>query len=107
MLALNSAVHVIMYGYYALTAIYPLQEFSWKKRITQLQLVQFFVGIAHALVGVLYYEFCVYSLLYGFGMIAMFSNFYYKAFILKKGRKGKEDLKKEGDGLNNSHEKLH
>ncbi|XP_054160046.1 elongation of very long chain fatty acids protein 7-like [Oppia nitens] len=40
---LNSAVHVIMYSYYALAAFGPsIQKFLWWKRyITQIQLIQF------------------------------------------------------------------
>ena len=82
--ALNSAVHVVMYGYYALTALYPLHEFAWKKRITQMQMTQFVIAIVHGTYGYLYHGFCIYSILYGFGMLSLFSNFYYRAFIAKK-----------------------
>ena len=82
--ALNSAVHVVMYGYYLLTALYPLQDFTWKKRITQMQILQFVLVICHVLVGWLYHGFCAYSVLYAFSMLALFSNFYYNAFYLQK-----------------------
>ena len=82
-LLLNSFIHVIMYGYYFLTAQYPLHDFTWKKRITQFQIVQFLIGITHGIFGWLYHGFCVYSIFYGLSMLLLFSNFYYKTFILK------------------------
>lgn len=86
-LALNSMVHVVMYGYYFLTALYPLRDFVWKKRITQLQIVQFVLGLWQAVMGYLYHGFCVYAMLYALSMIVLFSNFYYRAFIVKRGRR--------------------
>ena len=82
--ALNSTVHVVMYGYYALTALHPLHEFSWKKHITQMQMTQFVIALVHGTYGYLYHGFCIYSVLYGLGMLTLFSNFYYRAFIAKK-----------------------
>ena len=79
--ALNSAVHVVMYGYYFLTALYPLHDFTWKKRITQMQIGQFLIAIVHGLYGYAYRGFCIYSVMYGVGMITLFSNFYYRAFL--------------------------
>ena len=94
-LLLNSVVHVVMYGYYGLTAIYPLQDFSWKKRITQLQIAQFCLGLCHATYGYLYCGFCIYAFLYGCSMIALFSNFYYNAFIKKSSQRGAKEKKLE------------
>lgn len=51
---LNSAVHVIMYTYYALAALGPeLKKYLWwKQYITQIQLTQFFVFVLYtSLVG--------------------------------------------------------
>jgi elongation of very long chain fatty acids protein 4 len=87
-LALNSLIHVVMYGYYFLTALYPLHAFTWKKRITQMQITQFILALVHAVLGYMYHGFCLYSLLYGLSMLALFSNFYYVAFIKKKRSKG-------------------
>lgn len=83
-LALNSMVHVVMYGYYFLTALYPLTAFTWKKRITQMQMVQFVIAICHGVYGYLYHGFCIYCIFYGVSMFLLFSNFYYKAFIVKR-----------------------
>lgn len=83
-LCLNSMIHMVMYGYYGLTSIYPLHEFTWKRRITQLQLLQFFIALGHAVYGYVHVGYCVYSIVYVMMMIGMFSSFYYHAFVLKK-----------------------
>lgn len=80
-LMMNSFIHVIMYSYYGLTALYPLQQFSWKRRITQLQMVQFALAMVHGVYGYLYHGFCVYSVLYGVTMMTLFGNFYRHAFM--------------------------
>lgn len=85
-LALNSAVHVVMYGYYFLTALRPLHDFTWKRRITQMQLLQFMFALCHGFIGWMYHGFCVYSLFYALSMLGLFSNFYYHAFFLKNSR---------------------
>lgn len=95
LLALNSAVHIVMYGYYALTAVYPLHDFSWKRRITQCQMIQFLIGIFLDSYGYLYRGFCIYSVLYPLLMLALFSNYYYHAFILKAHSRQRETKKVE------------
>lgn len=49
--AVNSCVHVIMYGYYFLSLLGPsVQKYLWWKRyITQIQLIQFVGLVAHAI----------------------------------------------------------
>lgn len=89
-LALNSIVHVVMYGYYFLTALHPLHEFTWKKRITQMQIIQFLIAMVQCMVGYMYHGFCVYAMLYGATMLLLFGNFYYRAFIVKKARSHKD-----------------
>lgn len=78
---MNSFIHVLMYGYYGFTAIHPLQYFPIKKRITQLQMTQFVILTMQGVWGYLYYGFCVYSFLYPIGLLALFTNFYYHAFL--------------------------
>ncbi|CAF4311253.1 unnamed protein product, partial [Adineta steineri] len=52
---LNSIVHVIMYSYYALSAIPSLRDKLWWKRyITQFQLIQFVIVLSHTLGGIIY-----------------------------------------------------
>ncbi|XP_069675782.1 very long chain fatty acid elongase 2-like [Periplaneta americana] len=85
---LNSLVHVIMYSYYMLSALGPaLQPYLWwKKYLTQLQLTQFLVVSAHILVGM--YHSCdppnwltTWTLSYMCTMVALFLNFYFKAYL--------------------------
>lgn len=83
-LATNSFVHVVLYLYYGLTALFPERSFPWKKNITQLQILQFIVLFKHALFGYLYHGFCIYGLFYGLTMTSLFSNFYYKAYVKSK-----------------------
>lgn len=47
---LNSFIHVIMYAYYGIAAIGPhMQKYLWwKKYVTKMQLVQFFVMLVHS-----------------------------------------------------------
>lgn len=86
-IALNSAVHVFMYGYYFLTAVHPMHNFTWKKRITQFQIVQFIIAIGVGVYGYLYRGFCVYSFLYGVVMLVLFGNYYFHAFFKEKKEK--------------------
>ena len=55
-----------------------------------MQMIQFLVGITHAVLGYLYHTFCIYSIFYGLSMLILFSNFYYHAFIVKKKHKNSE-----------------
>lgn len=80
--AMNSFVHFWLYLYYGLSALFD-QPPSWKKRMTELQIVQFLLGFVHATIGYISYNFCVYGLLYGLSMTTLFSNFYYQAYIRK------------------------
>ena len=70
-----------MYTYYGLRAIRPLNEISWKKRITQLQIAQFLFDYYSIANGYLNHGFCVYSMLYGLGLLTLFTNYHYQAFI--------------------------
>lgn len=83
LMTLNSIVHIFMYTYYGLRAVQPLNEISWKKRITQLQITQFLAGLVFTSIGYVYHGFCVYSMLYGIGLLALFINYYWQAFIRK------------------------
>ena len=70
-----------MYGYYGLTAFYPVGNFPIKKRITQLQMTQFLLIAMQGVWGYINYNFCIYSILYPIGLLSLFSNFYYHAFL--------------------------
>lgn len=83
-LALNSAVHVVLYLYYGLSALYPDNPPEWKKFLTQFQILQFAIDLVHATIGYIYYTYCIYGIFYGISMISLFSNFYYQAYIKKR-----------------------
>ena len=83
-LGLNSFVHVCLYFYYGLTALYPSSRPSWKQRLTELQIIQFYIDMGYSVYGYLYHNFCVYGFIYGILMIYLFSSFYYQAYIVKK-----------------------
>lgn len=86
-LGINSVIHIFLYYYYGICSLHPGNPPKWKKRLTQFQLVQFFIGVIHTSFGYLYHGFCIYGSLYGLTMILLFSNFYYNAFIAKRGKK--------------------
>ena len=83
-LCMNSFVHVFLYLYYGQSALFPGQRPVWKKRLTQLQIVQFLVGFAHVTYGYIYHGFCIYGPFYCLSMLLLFSNFYYHAFVRRK-----------------------
>ncbi|XP_076074462.1 very long chain fatty acid elongase 1-like [Mytilus galloprovincialis] len=88
--AVNSFIHVILYLYYGLTALFPDKSIPWKKNITQLQILQFLTLFVHATFGYLYHNYCVYGLLYGITMTTLFSNFYYAAYVKSKPEKSRK-----------------
>jgi hypothetical protein len=73
-------VHVVLYLYYGLTAI-GIQP-PWKKRLTEMQILQFLIDLVHALVGFAKHNFCTWSLLYASSMIYLFGSFYVKTYIM-------------------------
>ncbi|WAQ95750.1 ELOV5-like protein [Mya arenaria] len=60
-LGLNSAVHVVLYMYYGLSALYPENPPEWKKFLTQFQIVQFAIDLVHATYGYIYHTYCIYE----------------------------------------------
>lgn len=91
---LNSFVHIVMYGYYAMTAWQPMEAYTWKKRITQLQMIQFLIGIVLSVNGYLSLGYCLYSILYPVSMFLLFSNYYYHAYFNPKPKKAVKEPKK-------------
>ena len=81
-LMLNSFVHVVLYAYYGLTAAGFNPQ--WKKRLTELQIAQFVIDLIHGVPGVLYHNFCVWSMLYGCSMLYLFTDFYVKNYLRKR-----------------------
>ncbi|XP_051553057.1 ELOVL fatty acid elongase 8a [Myxocyprinus asiaticus] len=88
---INSFVHVVMYMYYCLAALGPgMQKYLWWKRyLTSLQLLQFFIVTIHTAVNL--FADCdfpdsmnIVVLAYALSLIALFSNFYYQNYLTKK-----------------------
>ncbi|KAM9456181.1 very long chain fatty acid elongase 7-like [Clarias gariepinus] len=90
---LNCCVHVIMYTYYALSAMGPAYQkyLWWKKYMTTIQLVQFMMVTIH--IGQFFfmkdcpYQFPVFLYiigLYGLIFLVLFLNFYYHAYTKGK-----------------------
>lgn len=88
-LGMNSVVHVVLYSYYGLCAWRPQRSITWKKRITELQLIQFTIGLVQDYFGYRYFGFCVYIVFYTSFMIILFGNFYIRAYIVKQPRSHK------------------
>ncbi|XP_022265430.1 very long chain fatty acid elongase 7 isoform X2 [Canis lupus baileyi] len=86
---LNTAVHVVMYSYYGLSALGPaFQKYLWwKKYLTSLQLVQFIIVTIH--IGQFFFmEDCKYQfpvflyiiMSYGCIFLLLFLHFWYRAY---------------------------
>uniref|UniRef100_A0A672HI85 Elongation of very long chain fatty acids protein n=1 Tax=Salarias fasciatus TaxID=181472 RepID=A0A672HI85_SALFA len=88
---INSLVHVVMYLYYGLAALGPnmAKYLWWKRYLTSLQL--FFIVTIHTAYNL--FADCdfpdsmnVVVLAYSLSLIALFSNFYYRSYLVKQGR---------------------
>ncbi|XP_052067035.1 elongation of very long chain fatty acids protein 4-like isoform X2 [Mytilus californianus] len=105
---INSFIHVVMYGYYGLSALGPhMQKYLWWKRyLTMMQLIQFVVGITHAAQSLfMQCEFPMWMqwalVFYAFTILCLFLNFYFHAYIKSVRRKAS---KKESNGTVKSSE---
>uniref|UniRef100_A0A673AVQ6 Elongation of very long chain fatty acids protein n=1 Tax=Sphaeramia orbicularis TaxID=375764 RepID=A0A673AVQ6_9TELE len=81
---INSLVHVVMYLYYGLAAVGPsmTKYLWWKRYLTSLQLLQFFIVTIHTTYNL--FADCDYPdsmnavvVAYSLSLIVLFSNFYY------------------------------
>lgn len=88
---INSFVHIVMYSYYFITSLNPeyRKNIWWKKHITQIQLIQFFLITLHYAI-LLFQPNCNYPkwvvgvlLPQNFFMFMLFGDFYYKMYIKK------------------------
>ncbi|XP_054276683.1 uncharacterized protein LOC128995690 [Macrosteles quadrilineatus] len=88
----NSVVHIVMYSYYLITNVWPeyKKDIWWKKHITQLQMLQFFILILHS-VALLASPDCGYPkftaavfIPQNTFMLILFYDFYRKAYLNKK-----------------------
>ncbi|XP_028832682.1 ELOVL fatty acid elongase 8a [Denticeps clupeoides] len=91
---INSLVHVVMYLYYGLAALGPhMQRYlTWKRYLTSLQLLQFFIVVLHT--GNNLFTECDFPdsmnavvFAYALSLIALFSRFYYLNYIAKAAKK--------------------
>ncbi|XP_011405756.2 PREDICTED: elongation of very long chain fatty acids protein 4-like isoform X2 [Amphimedon queenslandica] len=92
---INCLVHVVMYSYYALSALGPALKpyLWWKHHITHLQLIQFSLAIIHCMHSIYidcnFPKWMHYTLLaYATSFIILFTNFYIHAYIKGKRRGG-------------------
>ncbi|XP_034945960.1 elongation of very long chain fatty acids protein 7 isoform X2 [Chelonus insularis] len=103
---INSFVHIIMYTYYLLAAVFPdyQQYFWWKRYITTLQMGQFCLAFLHSF-QLLFYD-CAYprwSLILilpnAMFFYFLFADFYKKAYVpdIAKTKKN-DDLQINGNG---------
>ncbi|XP_054716910.1 elongation of very long chain fatty acids protein 4-like [Uloborus diversus] len=90
----NSFVHVLMYSYYALSAIGPaLQPYLWwKKYLTIVQLIQFVSAMVMGIKAIIYNcqftRWMQYALVaYSFSFIVLFGNFYRNSYSKKNIQK--------------------
>ncbi|XP_047223232.1 ELOVL fatty acid elongase 8a isoform X2 [Girardinichthys multiradiatus] len=88
---INSLVHIVMYLYYGLAALGPhMNKYLWWKRyLTSLQLLQFFIVTMHTTCNL--FADCDFPdsmnavvLTYSLSLIVLFSNFYYQSYLTKK-----------------------
>ncbi|XP_054344746.1 very long chain fatty acid elongase 7 isoform X2 [Pongo pygmaeus] len=86
---LNTAVHVVMYSYYGLSALGPAYQkyLWWKKYLTSLQLVQFVIVTIHIsqffFMEDCKYQFPVFACIimsYSFLFLLLFLHFWYRAY---------------------------
>ncbi|WAR24220.1 ELOV4-like protein [Mya arenaria] len=92
---LNTFVHVIMYSYYALSALGPSVRpyLWWKKYLTILQLSQFVAVVIHTGTNMLQpdcefpqgFNYAVF--MYAISLIVLFTNFYIKTYNKKASQK--------------------
>ncbi|XP_076450685.1 very long chain fatty acid elongase 4-like isoform X1 [Babylonia areolata] len=101
----NSFVHVIMYTYYGVAALGPqYQKYLWWKRyLTKIQLVQFVIGIVHAVqslaTGCEFPGWMHWALIfYAFTILMLFVNFYFHAYIKARRLKAEKKAAMAGSG---------
>jgi len=86
--AFNSAVHAVMYTYYAMAAMG--RSVWWKKYLTQLQMIQFMFNIMHAAVGlalpcVTYPRWMLWSMIaYMSSLLVLFGNYYRMEYVKRQ-----------------------
>lgn len=83
---LNSFIHVVMYSYYGLSAIPAIRPYLWwKKYITQLQLIQFFLTGSQTMCAIIWpcgvpMGWLYFQIGYMVTLITFFANFYIQTY---------------------------
>ena len=57
---------------------------QWKRLLTEMQLLQFFIDLIHGLIGFAKHNFCSWAILYALSMIYLFGTFYIRTYIHPK-----------------------
>lgn len=92
---LNLFVHVVMYAYYFVAALYPQMKNKlwWKKYITKLQIVQFVILFNQAILTPWLNPSCTVPMPLQYlqvavstSMMVMFGNFYYHTYVKAKSK---------------------
>ncbi|XP_022697826.1 elongation of very long chain fatty acids protein 4-like [Varroa jacobsoni] len=100
-LCLNSVVHSVMYSYYFLSTLGPAVQpyLWWKRHLTKLQILQFFIMMAHLSIPI--WKSCGYppAIVYGWmgavgAILLLFVNFYIQSYRIQ--RKQAKDVQKAG-----------
>ncbi|KAL9881363.1 very long chain fatty acid elongase 7-like isoform 1-T1 [Glossina fuscipes fuscipes] len=96
----NCFVHVVMYSYYLAASLDLKIDFlPWKRRVTQIQILQFLLFAVHTMAAIadnwcglsmLLLNFLLLQVIY---LIAMFGNFYYRTYLANR-RKIENNMKK-------------
>jgi len=104
-------LHLIIYSYYAITAAFPEKYIWWKKHLTGVQMVQFFIALYMTIVGLYvdcpFPKWISYGLaLYMFSLILLFSNFWshaYKSGVKKLSATGSRSTKSASSSATNGY----
>ncbi|BES94284.1 elongation of very long chain fatty acids protein [Nesidiocoris tenuis] len=93
---MNCSIHAVMYSYYSATIINPeLRQCKYKRHLTEAQIIQFVLSGIHAIIGYFHPTCSIpkWALMafipQDIFMIALFSDFYIKAYIKPKKQKKK------------------
>jgi len=91
----NTSVHVMMYYYYAIQSL-QRREVWWRKYLTTLQIVQFFIDMVTSVVFIYYYtqgvpckgtfEAWIVANMTGFSFFVLFLQFYSQTYSKKKAQ---------------------
>ncbi|KAK7930774.1 hypothetical protein WMY93_007169 [Mugilogobius chulae] len=103
---INCFVHIIMYSYYGLSSIPAMRPYLWwKKYLTQMQLIQFFLTVSQSFCAIIWpcgfsIGWTWFQICYMLTLIMLFTNFYFQTYK-KRVVSSKEHL--NGSGATKEH----